>query len=361
MDAESAEQAATDESLPASRSAVHKALTATVAGAPLHAWLQLLVAVAAVSTAASAFLLARDVQPGLLAAWRLTLVTVLLAPAAYSQWRAGDAALRERWADDAHLMAAAGVTLGGHFFFWVASTQRTALTHSLLLVSATPLLLAAWALLRRKPLSRGELVGTVASLLGGALLVADARSDKSVSLFGDLCAFAAAAFFGIYLTIGQGCRAWCPLFLYVLVVNACAALTLTACAVLLEGASFFGAGKAGIFGWLTVPRYASLTVYLAVVPGIIGHISFNAVLRHISPLVITVALTTEPLFGTLLGAALGVASPPRLFAYLGGVVLMGSTLLVVYSEGKRKEKEKEASAAVTLASGTYDGMNPGEL
>ena len=38
-----------------------KAATATVAGAPVHAWVQLTVAVGAVSTAASAFLLARDV------------------------------------------------------------------------------------------------------------------------------------------------------------------------------------------------------------------------------------------------------------------------------------------------------------
>ena len=314
-----------------------RAATHTVAGAPVHAWVQLTVAVGAVSTAASAFLLARDVPPALLAGWRLFLVTLLLAPLSFATWRRADAKLRQKWRDSLHLMVTSGLALAGHFGSFVASTQRTALTHSLLLVSATPVVLAAWSFVKRQPLSRGELVGTAVSVVGGAVLVSDARDDRTVTLVGDLCALAGAVFFAAYLTLGQSVRSWCPLFLYVLVVNGTAAVALLLCAAAFEGATLFGAGKQGLFGYLTVGRYAGVTVYLAVVAGIVGHTSFNAVLEHISPLVITVSLTSEPLFGSLLGAALGVATPPHLLAYIGGAILLGSTLLVVYSEAKRKE------------------------
>ena len=327
-----------------------KAATATVAGAPVHAWVQLTVAVGAVSTAASAFLLARDVPPALLAGWRLFLVTLLLAPLSYARWRSADAKLRQRWKDSLHLMGASGLALAGHFGSFVASTQRTALTHSLLLVSATPVVLAAWSFVKRQPLSRGELVGTAASVVGGAVLVSDARDDKTVTLVGDLCALAGAVFFAVYLSLGQSVRAWCPLFLYTLIVNGTAAIALLLCAALFEGATLFGAGKQGLFGFLTVGRYAGVTVYLAVVAGIIGHTSFNAILEYISPLVITVALTSEPLFGSLMGAALGVATPPHLLAYIGGAILLASTLLVVYSEAKRKEGMAcSDTPAVTMA------------
>ena len=69
------------------RTAALRLLRREVAGAPVWAWVQLAVAVLGVSTAGTAFVLARDVPPFLLAGWRLQLVTLLLAPAAWREAR----------------------------------------------------------------------------------------------------------------------------------------------------------------------------------------------------------------------------------------------------------------------------------
>lgn len=50
-------------------------------------------------------------------------------------------------------------------------------------------------------------------------------------------------------------------------------------------------------------------------------------------------LTVEPLIGAFVGWAAGVSAVPHARTYLGGVVLMGSTLLVVKCEAARKERE----------------------
>ena len=341
------------------RTAALRLLRREVAGAPVWAWVQLAVAVLGVSTAGTAFVLARDVPPFLLAGWRLQLVTLLLAPAAWrearaaprraagcapdatpraplSQWRVLPEAQRTRWRASRRKMAVSGVGLAFHFGLWVSATQHTSLPHALLLVSATPVALAVWALVQRVPLSRGELGGTAAAMLGMVILVSDAHSDTQVSLRGDLEALGAATVFAVYLTIGGELRGWMPLFLYAVPVNGVAATTLCSVGLIFEGAVPWGAGRRGIFGYLTDGRYAAVSIYLAIVPGIVGHTSFNAVLKYISPMIITLAITCEPLIGSLVGWAAHVTGAPGLRTYLGGLVLIASTMVVVAAEAKRK-------------------------
>ena len=160
-------------------------------------------------------------------------------------------------------MAVSGVCLAFHFGLWVSATQQTSLPHALLLVSATPVALAVWALVQRVPLSRGEIAGTAAAMLGMVILVSDAHSDTQVSLRGDFEALGAATVFAVYLTIGGELRGWMPLFLYAVPVNGMAGATLCSVGLLFEGAVPWGAGRRGIFGYLTKGRYAAVSIYLA--------------------------------------------------------------------------------------------------
>ncbi len=268
---------------------------------------------------------------------------------------------RCRWRDSRRKMAVSGVGLAFHFGLWVSATQHTSLPHALLLVSATPVALAVWALARRVPLSRGELGGTAAAMLGMAVLVSDAHSDTQVSLRGDLEALAAATVFAVYLTIGGELRAWMPLFLYAVPVNGVAALVLCSVGLVFEGATPWGAGRQGVFGYLTNGRYAGVSVYLALVPGIVGHTSFNAVLKYISPMIITLACTCEPLIGSLVGWAAGVTGAPGWRTYLGGLILLASTMLVVAAEARRKAAapaEASSDAVVLEAGGEVQMQTP---
>jgi drug/metabolite transporter (DMT)-like permease len=52
------------------------------------------------------------------------------------------------------LLVGSGVCLALHFSFWVWSLDHTSLTHSLLFVCSTPVIIALGTLLLRKPITR---------------------------------------------------------------------------------------------------------------------------------------------------------------------------------------------------------------
>ena len=135
----------------------------------------------AVSSAGVIFAMVVEVPPLTLAAWRLQLTSVLLGVGAAVQLGRMPPADRRRTVDSAGLLAASGVCLCIHFGTWVYSVEATSLTHSLLLVSASPLFLAGGAWLLRQHISGGELGGTAMGLVGTVILAtAAARSDAQV-------------------------------------------------------------------------------------------------------------------------------------------------------------------------------------
>lgn len=66
-------------------------------------------------------------------------------------------------------------------------------------------------------------------------------------------------------------RRWMPVFVYAAVVTSLAAALLTLAAAAVEGAVLGAGGAKGVFGWATDLRYLPKILYLAVVPGILGH------------------------------------------------------------------------------------------
>ena len=71
-----------------------------------------------------------------------------------------------------------------------------------------------------------------------------------------------------------------PIFVYAAPVTGTAAIALTLVAAVTETAAAAAAGvRGGVVGWALSGRYAVLVLYLALVPGIIGHTGFNTLLR----------------------------------------------------------------------------------
>jgi len=91
-------------------------------------------------------------------------------------------------------MGASGLALAAHFATWVASLDATTLTHSLLFVTAHPLVivlgmgvLARTATNVRAP-ARMEWIGAAVCFVGASLALFDAGSaqgDQTVTLWGD--------------------------------------------------------------------------------------------------------------------------------------------------------------------------------
>lgn len=93
----------------------------------------------------------------------------------------------------------------------------------------------------------------------------------------------------------------------------------------------------GLFGWLIDMSYLPKILYLAVVPGIVGHTGFNAVLKWMPALLVTLALTAEPLIGTFMGWAMHLVQVPGVWTYSGGTVLLLSTAIVVIAGDRREQ------------------------
>lgn len=163
-----------------------------------------------------------------------------------------------------------------------------------------------------------------------------------VTLAGDFSGFMTAVFFVGYILIGGHLRQWLPIFLYAVPVTGFAALLLSVSAVLSGQVTLTGKGNTGLFGWFSM-AYLPKVVYLAVVPGIVGHTGFNAVLKWIPALMVTLALTIEPPIGTVMGWAVGLADVPGVWTFTGGLVLLVSTAIVIVAGDRRKKAELAAT------------------
>ena len=175
---------------------------------PAHVWLVLGVAICGVSSAGAIFTHVDEIDPLLRASWRLQLTAWILAPLAIWQlYQIDDEVKSKLWSvSTAKIILASGVFLALHFGFWVTSLDYTSLTHSLLFVTAHPLvILIGMFLFVRKP-NRLELIGGIAAFTGAAISMLDAgdvQGDRSVTFFGDQLAFFGAVFVVGYIVCGR--------------------------------------------------------------------------------------------------------------------------------------------------------------
>lgn len=258
-------------------------------------------------------------------------------------------------------LAGSGTALAIHFACWVASIQRTSLTHSLLFVSATPLLLVLSTLIGRQPVSVGELYGTALGCIGTLILASSAVSEEEVTVLGDLLALSASVAVIPYLLIGRKLRSWMPLFIYAAPVTLLAACQLTLAAIIVEGSNFFTVGSGGVFGWMGSMHFLPFVLYLGFVPGIIGHTGINALLKYMHPLIIALVLNIEPPVGAVMGYLVGVSDAPGWLTYAGGVLILFSTCVVSYASSVREENETGKVVAPAAAAAEVEAAFVGRL
>lgn len=170
-----------------------------------------------------------------------------------------------------------------------------------------------------------------------------------VTLTGDLSAFLTAVFFCGYIVIGSHLRKWLPLFLYASPVTNFAAVLVSFAALMCHEATVMGSGSSGLFGWGTAKSYVYKILYLAFIPGLIGHTGLNALLKWMPALLVTLALTSTPLIGTFIGWYVGVAQLPGFWTYCGGAILLLSTISVIIAGNRREQAAAAASKDVVSA------------
>ncbi|MGB2352203.1 MAG: DMT family transporter [Candidatus Poseidoniaceae archaeon] len=299
---------------------------------PAHVWLVLGVAICGVSSAGAIFTHVDDIPPLLRASWRLQLTALILAPLALWQFNQIDSEIKSKLFDlsTAKIIVASGIFLALHFGFWVTSLDYTSLTHSLLFVTAHPLvILIGMFVFVRRP-NRLELVGGIAAFTGAAISMLDAgdvQGDRSVTFFGDQLAFLGAVFVVGYIVCGRILRVWMPLFLYAFPVTLIGGLLLVPASYLLES-DYSEFGAFGYLGHETLVWF----VLLAFIAGILGHTGLNYCLKYVSPLLISISVTLEPVLGSLIGWMFFSTGIPGMWTWIGGPILMLGIISIVYGE-----------------------------
>ena len=307
---------------------------------PVRAWIILSVAIVAVSSAGAVFKMMGDITPILRASWRLQATSVVLLPMFIWQLRTTDFEWNR---STVWIVIGSGICLWIHFASWVWSLDHTSLTHSLLFVTAHPLIIVCGMFVLRMAPHRWEVWGAVVGVLGAIIAVQDAGSGE-VTLLGDAAAFLGAIAIVGYLAAGRVLRGErkMPLFLYAFPVTAIAGVLLSLHAMASEGATLdLTIVDTSLLGWTSSKPTSSdiawifLVGYLALGPGLAGHTGINASLRWLPPLVISVSVVFEPLLGGILGWFLGVESVPDLWTWVGGPFMIAGMGLAIIGTNHR--------------------------
>jgi drug/metabolite transporter (DMT)-like permease len=287
--------------------------------------LGLVIGVLAVSTASTFIRLAQTSIPSLaVAAWRLTIASLLLAPLAVTRCRAEWRALSRRqwrWA------IASGVILAIHFYSWITSLAMTSVAASVVLVTTAPLFVGVIShFVLDERLTLPMIFGLAVALVGSIIIGVGDLSGGGHQLAGDGLALIGAVAAALYMLIGRSLRARLSLLGYIFPVYGTAALTLMALA-LLSGAPLTGY-PSRMWLWLAL---------MALIPQIVGHSSLNWALGHLPATYVSLSVLLEPVGSTLL-AWLILTEPPTWAAVIGGALILAGVVIATLRKRPAKSK-----------------------
>jgi drug/metabolite transporter (DMT)-like permease len=304
----------------------------------IHPYIGIAIGILAVSAAGiiTKFIQGEEVPSLIIAASRVTIASILLAPLALTRHRVELARLTRR---DFIFILIAGFFLAIHFATWIASLEFTTIASSTVFVSTSPIFvgLLSWMLLGEK-LSRMLLIGLAITIIGGIIIgfaITPGTPTTAAApdpLKGNLLAIAGAAAGAVYLFIGRSVRAKLSLIPYIFVCYGAAAVTLLV-AVFSTRQNISGYSSTAYIG----------LILLAVFPQLIGHSSFNWALRYLSATYVSITVLGEPIGSTILAFLIFKQQPNELTLIGGIIILIG---IVVASQQSTVSKKPSASQDV---------------
>jgi drug/metabolite transporter (DMT)-like permease len=290
--------------------------------------LNLLIAIIAVSTASLfiRFAQAEAVPSLVIAAVRLTIATLILAPIAFVRHHVELMSLRR---PDLILVIISGVFLAIHFATWISSLEYTTVASSVVFVSTGPLWVAILSpLLLHERLTRAAIFGLALALVGGTVIgLADAcmwhnrlqctefsRIMQGRAMWGNFLALCGALAVSGYLIIGRKVRATRSVSLvpYIFLVYGVSAIVLNIF-MFASRQSPFGYPSSA-YGWILL---------LAAIPQLIGHSTFNWLLKYFSATMVAVTTLSEPIGSAILAYIFLKETPSPAVIGGGALILMG--------------------------------------
>jgi drug/metabolite transporter (DMT)-like permease len=256
-------------------------------------------------------------HPTVLAALRLLIASVLLAPLFWRELRRHRAAYtRQHWQRSLW----PSVLLSAHFISWGYGSRMTFTAQASLIANLVPIALPFflhWLVAER--INRTEIIGTVIALSGVALLTARAALTGSGDVLGNLICFVAMVAAAAYIALGRRNRDFPSLWLYVVPVYLQAGII-----SLVVSLPWLGTFEA------TSGREWLLMLGLAVLPTIIGHSVINYGVRHLRGQIISLCNVTQFILAGVMAYFIFHEKPAALF-YAASVIVVAGVALVVFS------------------------------
>ncbi len=293
---------------------------------PVPPFAAILFGILAVSTASIFIRFAQKEATSLaIAAWRLTIASLILAPVTASTRRRELASLKR---SDLLWALLSGFFLALHFATWITSLQYTSVASSVVLVSTIPLWVALLSPITiKEPIRTAVFFGLILALAGGTVVgISDSCSLEGGRLacpsladfmhgrafMGDVLALCGAIAGAGYLLIGRKVRPKVSLLSYISLVYGMAAIVLIVIMFSAREAPFGFSPL--IYLWL---------VLLAIIPQLIGHSTFNWALGYLSAAYVSITLLGEPIGSTLLAYFILGEKPSPLKLLGGALILVG--------------------------------------
>lgn len=291
-----------------------------VTATPFRAYVVIVIAIVATSSAAILIRLALDeaMPPLLIACARLLIATVALTPIALRRYGSRLAAITR---DELKLIGLSGICLAVHFTAWVSSLQYTSVLVSVVIVSTGPIWVAILEVLfLHVRLSRLVVVGLLVALTGGlfigvpldgALVAAGAAEDFSATVTGALLSLVGALTVSVYMLIGRKLRTRLPVIPYIWLVYGVASI----CALVVIGLT-----ATPVSGFRAQGYFVLLAMGLA--PQLLGHSSLNYLLEYFPAAMVSMFSQLEPIGSAILAVILFGELPP-------GKQVAGSVIIII--------------------------------
>ncbi len=293
----------------------------------LRVILMLFIGITAASTA-SIFTKLCSAPALIIAAYRLTIASLLLAPLASHQkiWR-GWSRSDSRW------LLLSGLLLGLHFATWIGSLKYTSVASSVVLVSTHPIFvgIGSWLFLKEH-LSFKFVLGIGLAVLGSTLIGFGDLSLSGDAIFGDLLALIGALAVSGYFLVGRKMRRGQSLLSYIFPVYSTAGIVLILLAL---------AWQKPFFGYSSYDYL--LFLLLALIPQLIGHSSFNWALKYIPASLVAIAILGEPIGSTILAFFI-LGEELNGWKVLGGISIFLGILIALRIGGPDPERQPMGSA-----------------
>lgn len=277
----------------------------------IRIYLILLVALISVSSTALVIRYLEDLDPVLLAFWRMLFASILLWIYSYNIKNYTSYSVNRVWT------IIAGIFLGLHFALFFIGVRTTSIPSATLLACTAPIFTATISWLKGENLSKAALLGLLLSVLGIVIVQSFNNDLTRGNLYGNLLSLLSGLCIAITFVFAKKIRLTTENVVYGREVFFVASLTLLAFSLLTK-TSLFSFSKADLPWFL----------FLGLFPSILGHNMLNYTIKYLSPTAVASVPLGEPIIASLLSYLIFFESIP--FGVIAGApfIFFGIFLLV---------------------------------